>query len=108
MLWNILSIMWQIPLGFQIASCALIGQQIGARNLQSAYQRQKYIFSMGMTLGACLLTMYILLRNHLVQIFTRDTELIRLANESIIFVLILHSLDFTQTILFGSIKALAL
>ena len=100
--------MCQIPFGFQIASCALIGQQIGARNLKLAYQWQKYIFSMAMTLGACLLTAYILLRNYLVQVFTCDPELIRLANESILFVLILHGLDFTQMILFGSIKALAL
>lgn len=35
-LWNTMSIMWQIPFGFQIASCAFVGQQIGAGELQKA------------------------------------------------------------------------
>ena len=40
-----------------------------------AHSRQKYIFNVGLALGAFLLTIYVLCRNHVAYLFTRDYEL---------------------------------
>ena len=63
---------------------------------------------MGVIICGFFLAIYTLSKNYLAYPFTRDPELIQLFDESIIFVLILHGLDFMQTIIFGTIKALAL
>jgi len=81
---------------------------IGAGDYDAARYQQKFIFVFAMCINVGIMSIYMIFRNSLVGLFTRDQELIDLANISIIFVLTLHFMDFIQTTIFGSIKALGL
>lgn len=100
--------MWQIPYGFQVASCSFIGQEIGAGNLQKAQILLKFLMKIGFSLNILIQAILLTFSDYLVLPFTRNAGIIRVASKSIKLVIILHGLDFMQTVLYGALKALAL
>lgn len=91
---NIITIVFQIPYGIQQAACALIGQRIGAGDVQEAKALER-ILSTFATLVNCLeLIVFYLIRDRMVLVFTSQESVLRLADEIMIVIIIVIAMDF--------------
>ena len=74
-------LLFNIPFGFQLASCAIIGQLIGNNKLDQAIFADKVIFRFSIVLDLIVFTcVSYFLKHKMVMIFTGDSQLISMIN----------------------------
>lgn len=74
-LWNIMSLLWQIPFGFQMAICALVGNEIGAQNVDRAKYVAKVVFGISQMFNLLEFVFLVIFREYLVKAFTSSIEI---------------------------------
>jgi len=90
-----------------MATCALVGKEIGAMKVQRAKVVQRFVFAMSMLVDVVEALVLILLKDKLVLVFTSVPALVQLGDHVILWLIAVIFLDFTQCVLYGTIMALA-
>lgn len=106
LLFNLNVIMYQIPAGLKVGKCAIVGRQIGQGNADEAKRISKTCMKLALLIDAVEFCLLYLLRDEILHIFIKQTDLHKPAKVVIWAILLSIAVDFIQSILCGSLNAL--
>ena len=93
---NLIAIMFMVPMGIQSASCAIIGEQIGANRVRQAkeYFRVMVFASLGMLL--IIQVLFITAKDPIIRCFTRDEDVFDLTQKCFFIIVLAFIPDMIQ------------
>lgn len=103
-----ISFLFMFPLGMQEATCALIGNAIGANNVPLAKRIFKLTLNITLSVNCLIVATLILLRHQVSRIFSTDEDLIEMILPLVIITACNFYADGLQGYLSGPIRALGL
>ena len=72
--------MFNVVFGFQIATCSIIGQLIGANNIQLAKKVERLSFMFSSTVNFSIFMILSFIGRNVFYVYTRNEELIKLVD----------------------------
>ena len=104
----IISIMFMVPMGVQSASCAIIGEQIGAGRVALAKEYFRLMSLICLVMLLVVQMLFYFFREPIIRSFTTDLAVEQLAHECFFIVVLAFIPDMVQGSLQGVIRALGI
>lgn len=101
---QLLSLSFMQAFGIAIASGALVGRYVGARDLASAERSHRSAMRLGMGLAALVAALFLTVPDRLLGLFTHDAEVLALGRPLLALGAVFQLLDAVQIIVGGALR----
>jgi multidrug resistance protein, MATE family len=101
---QLLSLSFMQAYGIAIASGALVGRYIGARDLESAERSHRSALTLGMALSVVVAAAFVLVPEPLLSIFTQDEQVLALGRPLLALAALFQVVDASGIIIGGSLR----